>query len=120
MRRSALLLLLLSSCTDAPSECGGQTLEALRTQAAGRYQVVYTDQLPRGTYGRTVKLDKDGPAIVYVASDMNRISRDGAEAHEVGCHVIGDVSHPVKPPPSNIAVPDRGRFWDRQKLGAPE
>ncbi len=113
-----LLLCLLTSCTDAPSECGGQSLEALRAEAKGQYELIYTD-LPRGVRGQTYRLDR-GPAIVLVDRDMNRISRDGAEAHEISCHVLGNVRHPPKPPVSNIAVPDRGRFWDRMKMGAPE
>lgn len=119
MKRLSVLL-LLAGCTDAPAECGGQTLEALRAQAKGRYEVVYTDTLPRGTMGRTVKLDANGPALVFVASDVNRITRDGTEAHEIACHVLGNVPHPVKPPPSNIAKPDRGARWDRIKMGAPD
>jgi len=115
-----LIALLLCGCTDAPSECGGQSLEALRAQIKTPYEVIYTDSLPRGTLGRTTRLDANGPALVYIASDANRITRDGVLAHELACHVLGNVSHPPKPPASNIAVPDRGRFWDRQRLGAPE
>ena len=117
--RKLIVLLLLAGCTDAPAECGGQSLEALRAQIKTPYEVIYTDQLPRGTLGTTVRL-QDGPAIVYIASDLNSISRDGALSHELACHVLGRVSHPPKPPKSNIAVPDRGRMWDRMKMGAPE
>ena len=59
-----LIALLLGGCTDAPSECGGQTLEALRAQIKTPYEVIYTKYLPRGTLGRTMRLG-DGPAIVY-------------------------------------------------------
>lgn len=119
---SALCVLSASACTDAPRECGGQTLAGLRIQAAGKYEVVYTDQLPRGTLGRTEKLDKDGPAIVFVASDVNRITRDGAESHELACHVLHNVPHPVKPPKSNHTTPDRSGldYWDRLRLGMPQ
>ena len=112
-----LIALLLCGCTDAPN---GQSLESLKAEAAGKYEVIYTDTLPRGTLGRTVKLDTNGPALVFIASDMNRISRDGALSHELYYHVLRDVSHPPPPPRSNVAVPDRGRMWDRMKMGAPE
>jgi hypothetical protein len=111
---------IIAGCTDAPRECGGQSLEALRAQIKTPYEVIYTTDLPRGTFGRTIKLDKDGPAIVFVASDANRITRDGALSHELACHVLGNVSHPIKPPPSNLAKPDRGAQWDRMKMGAPQ
>jgi len=112
-----LLVIALCGCTDAPNECGGQSLEALRAQIKTPYEVIYTDQLPRGALGRTTRLDADGPAIIYIASDANRITRDGALAHELGCHVLHNYRHPPKPPKSNIAVPDRGRMWDRMKMG---
>jgi len=114
-----LLIALLAGCTDAPAECGGQTLEVLRAQIKTPYEVIYTNDLPRETLGTTVRLG-DGPALVYIASDANRITRDGVLAHELACHVLGNVSHPPKPLKSNIAVPDRGRFWDRLRMGAPE
>lgn len=116
---SAAIIYSISAtgCTNAPN---GQSLEGLKAEAAGKYEVIYTDALPRGTLGRTVKLDTNGPALVYIASDMNSVSRDGALTHELYYHVLRDDSHPVRPPKSNIAVPDRGRFWDRLKYGAPE
>ncbi len=114
-----LLLCLLTGCTDAPSECGGQSLEALRAEIPPeRYEVIYTD-LPRGVRGSTIRLG-DGPAIVYVEQRQNRISRDGALSHELACHVLHQVPHPPKPPVSNIAVPDRGRAWNRLRMGAPD
>ena len=115
-----LIALLLCGCTDAPAECGGQTLEALQATPMPPFKVVYTSDLPRGTRGRTVQLEQGGPAIIFIASDQNRISRDGALSHELACHVLHSVSHPPKPPKSNIAVPDHGRFWDRIRMGAPE
>ena len=114
-----LIALLLCGCTDAPAECGGQSLEALRAQIKPPYEVIYTDSLPRGILGTTVRLN-DGPAIVYIAADQNRISRDGALSHELACHVAHNISHPPKPPKSNIAVPDRGAMWDRMKMGMPQ
>ena len=114
-----LIALLLCGCTDAPAECGGQTLEALRAQIKTPYEVIYTDSLPRGVLGQTVRMD-GGPAIISIASDTNRITRDGILAHELACHVQRNISHPPKPPKSNIAVPDRGRMWDRLRMGAPE
>ena len=114
-----LIALLLGGCTDAPAECGGQSLEALRAQIKTPYEVIYTDQLPRGTLGRTTRMG-DGPAIVEIANDANRFTRDGALAHELSCHVLHNISHPPKPPPSNIAVPDRGAMWDRMKMGMPQ
>ena len=114
--RKLIILLLLAGCTDAPN---GQSLESLKAEAAGKYELVYTDTLPRGTKGQTYRMS-DGPAIVLIASDMNRASQDGALTHELYHHVLRNDSHPPKPPPSNIAVPDRGGFWDRLRMGAPE
>ena len=77
------------------------------------------DTLPRGVLGTTIRLN-DGPAIVYIASDTNSITRDGTLAHELACHVARNISHPPKPPPSNLAKPDRGAMWDRMKMGMPQ
>ena len=111
--RRLLIIGLLAGCSD------GQSLESLKAQAAGKYEVIYTDTLPRGTKGQTYRMG-DGPAIVVIASDMNKASRDGVLAHELRDHVLGNVSHPPKPPRPNVAVPDRGAFWDRMKMGMPQ
>src|SRR5436190_8941365 len=100
-----LTLCLLTACTDAPQECGGQSLETLRASVTAPYEVIYTD-LPRGVRGQTYRMG-DGPAIVLIERDMNRVSRDGALAHELGCHVANTVSHPPKPAQSNVQKPDR-------------
>jgi len=116
-QRLVIVALLLAGCTDAPN---GQSLESLKAEAAGKYEVIYTDTLPRGTLGRTVKLDKDGPALVYIASDMNRVSRDGALTHELYYHVLRNETHPPKPPKSNIAKPIGPGYWDRLYMGMPQ
>lgn len=115
--RIMIFACLLAGCTDAPRECGGQSLDSLRATITTPYEVIEAD-LPRTVRGQTYRLG-DGPAIVLINRDMNRISRDGALAHELGCHVANMVSHPAKAAPSNVQKPDRGAMWDRAKMGAP-
>lgn len=117
MRKSIALLTLLAGCSTEPSECN-VSLQELQAKITTPYEVIYTDTLPRGSNGMTMRLN-DGPAIVYVASDMNRYSREGALHHELCYHVLRNDIHPIVKR-SNIATPDRGAMWDRIKMGAPQ